>query len=107
MDFIIDNTSFQDPSLRRFKKASISNLVERFRNNNDPFDFDTSLITTQYTMYRNDSSLGLSHKLCQKDQVKFWCELYEGDDYKELATRAVLLLSTSPTSVICECGFSI
>ena len=31
-----------------------------------------------YTMYRNDSSLDLSYELCQKDQVKFWCELYEG-----------------------------
>ena len=51
MDFIIDNTSFLDPSLRRFQKASIPNLVERFRNNTDPFDFDASLITTQYTMY--------------------------------------------------------
>ena len=100
MDFIIDNTSFLDPSLRRFQKASISNLVERFRNNTDPFDFDASLITTQYTMYCNDSSLDLSYELCQKDHVKFWCELYEGDDYKELATLAILLLSISPTSVI-------
>ena len=71
MDFIIDNTSFQDPSLRRFKKASISNLVERFRNNNDPFDFDTSLITTQYTMYRNDSSLGLSHSCVKRTKLNF------------------------------------
>ena len=44
MDFIIDNTSFLDPSLRRFQKASIPNLVERFRNNTDPFDFDASLM---------------------------------------------------------------
>ena len=57
-------------------------------------------------MYRNDSSLDLSYELCQKDHVKFWCELYEGDDYEELATLAILLLSISPTFVICECGFS-
>ena len=79
MDLIIDNTSFLDPSLRRFQKASIPNLVERFRNNTDPFDSDASLITTQYTMYRNDSSLNLSYELCQKGQVKFSCELYEGE----------------------------
>ena len=106
MEFIIENTSFLDPSLRQFQKASIPNLVERFRNT-DPFDFDASLITTQYTMYRNDSSLDLSYELYQKNQVKFCCELYEGDDYKELATPAILLLSISPTSVICERGFSI
>ena len=57
-------------------------------------------------MYCNDSSLELSYELCDKDQVKFWCELHESDDYKELATFAILMLSISPTSVICECGFS-
>ena len=39
--------------------------------------------------------------------MKFWCELYRGDEYKELATVALLLLVISPTSVICERGFSI
>ena len=105
MDFIIDNISFLDPIVRQFQKANIPSLVERF-NNSDPFNFDESVLSTQYTMYRNDSSLDLSYELCQKDQVKFWCELYEGDDYKELATLAILLLSISPTSVICERGFS-
>ena len=33
--------------------------------------------------------------------------LFEGDEYKELASLAMLLLSISPTSVICERGFSV
>ena len=104
MDFIIDNASFLDPSIRQFQKASIPTLIDRFTNGTDSFSFDTSLISTQYTMNRNDASLDLSYKLCQKDQVKIWCELRESDDYKELATLAILLLSISPTSVICERG---
>ena len=92
MDFVIENTSFLDPSLRKSQKANILNLIERFRNNSKPFDFDTSVISTQYAMYHNDSSLGLSYELCDKDQVKFWCELHESDDYKELATFTILLL---------------
>ena len=106
MEFIIDNTSFLDPSLRQFQKASISNRMERFRNNTDPFDFDANLITTQYTMYRNDLSLDLLYEMCQKDQVKFWCELYEDVDYKEMPTLPIILLSISPTFVICDRGFS-
>ena len=39
--------------------------------------------------------------------VKFWCELFDGDEYKELASLGLLLLSISPTSVICERGFSV
>ena len=37
------------------------------------------------------------------DPVVFWCQLYEEGDYKELA---LLLLSISPTTVLCERGFS-
>ena len=57
-------------------------------------------------MYRNDLSLDLLYELYQKDQVKFWCELYENDDYKEMPTLAILLLSISPTFVICDHGYS-
>ena len=41
-----------------------------------------------------------------KDYAKFWYALYEGEDYKDLAKLALLLLSISPTSVICEREFS-
>ena len=57
-------------------------------------------------MYENDSSLDFSYELCQKNKVTFWCELYESDDYKDLAKLAILLLTVSPSSVICERGFS-
>ena len=45
-------------------------------------------------------------RTCNKDTVVFWCQLYEEGDYKELASLALLLLSLSPTSVICKQGFS-
>ena len=85
MDFIIDNTSFFDPSLRQLRRANIPALVERFNIDTDPCNFDVSVISTQYTMYKNDSSLDFSYELCQKNKVTFWCELYESDDYKDLA----------------------
>ena len=106
MDFVIENTSFLDPSVRQFQKADIPALVRRFSTDVEPFNFDASLISTQYLMYQNDSSLDIAYGVCRNDQVKFWCELYEGEDYKELASLAILLLSISPTSVICERGFS-
>ena len=106
MDFIIDNTSFLDPSLRQLHRANIPALVERFNTDTDPCDFDVSVISTQYTMYQNDSFLDFYYEPCQKNHVTFWCELYESDDYKDLVKWAILLLSVSPLSVICECGFS-
>ena len=106
MGFIIENTSFLDPSLRQLHKANIPALVDRFNSNHDPFNFDSSLIATQYSMYCYDTSLDFAYEVSNKDHVKFWCELYETDEYKELATLAILLLSISPTSVICERGFS-
>jgi hypothetical protein len=106
MDFIIDNTSFLDPRVRQFQKANIAALVDRFNTGVLPFNFDVSVIATQYAMYQNDSSLDLSYDVCQQDQVKFWCEQYEGEDYRELASLAILLLTIAPTSVICERGFS-
>ena len=54
-------------------------------------------------MYCNDSSLDFAYEVCSKDHVRFWCELYEAEDYRALASLAILI---SPTSVICECGFS-
>ena len=71
MDFIIDNTSFFDPSLRQLRRANIPALVERFNTDTDPCNFDVSVISTQYTMYKNDSSLDFSYELCQKNKVTF------------------------------------
>ena len=46
MDFIIDNTSFLDPSLRQLHRANIPALVERFNTNTDQCNFDVSVIST-------------------------------------------------------------
>ena len=39
--------------------------------------------------------------------MKFWCQLYKEEDYKELASLAFKLLVISPTSIIYERGFSV
>ena len=71
MYFVIENTSFLDPSVRQFQKADIPALVRRFSTDVEPFNFDASLISTQYLMYQNDSSLDIAYGVCRNDQVKF------------------------------------
>lgn len=44
------------PQCETVLKANIPALVET---NVEPFNFDTSLIATQYTVYQNDSSLDI------------------------------------------------
>ena len=52
------------------------------------------------------TSIDIQFSACNKDPVVFWCQLYGEGYYKELASLALLLLSISPTSVLCERGFS-
>ena len=63
----------------------------------------------QFNFFLNDSTVEMEMNLCGGDIVKFWCHLYkyEGDEYKELPSLTLLLLSISPTSVLCERGFLI
>ena len=106
MDFVIENTSFLDPSLRQLQKASIKLLTDRFHTGKESFVFDSSIIGSEYAMYRNDATLDLQYQKC-KSIIKFWCQLYETEEYKQLAFLALLLLSISPSSVLCERGFSV
>lgn len=55
----------------------------------------------------SDGALGHVYELTGRDHVKFWCQLYKEEDYKELALLALKLLVISPTSVICEQRFSV
>ena len=61
----------------------------------------------QFNLFKNDGTVEVQFNLCNEDTVKFWCELFNGDEYEELASLSLLLLSISPTSVICERGFSV
>ena len=106
MDIIIENTSILDPSLRQLQKASIKLLTDRFHTGKELFVFDSSIIESEYAMYRNYATLDLQYQICQSI-VKFWCQLYETEEYKQLASLALLLLSISPSSVMCERGFSV
>ena len=61
----------------------------------------------QFQFFTNDPTMDMEFNLCNGGIAKFWCHLYknEADEYKELSSLALLLLSISPTSVLCEKGF--
>ena len=107
LDFIVKNTAFLDPTMRSLQRPDMSALSSKFYTGTNPFDFDSTVLNLQYRMYENDTTLDFQYSLCNKDHVKFWCELYLGEEYRELASLALLLLVISPTSVLCERGFSI
>ena len=68
--------------------------------------FSLDVIIMQFRRYQNDCSIDMIFSLGNQDTVKQWCQLYEGNYYKELASLALQLLSISPKSVLCESGFS-
>jgi hypothetical protein len=102
MNFIIENTAFLDPAIRKLQQPDMQALADKF-----PFQVDASILSSQHRLYQNDSALDFQYQLSGKDHVKFWCALYKEEDYKELASVALALLVISPTSVICERGFSV
>ena len=69
------------------------------------------VLTSQYKLFPNDTTVDFQFELVSKDNVKFWCALQKGDEYMELELLALLLmvisLVISPTSVLCERGFSV
>lgn len=81
-------------------------LLNRFGQENGQITFHLDRVIMQFRLYQNDSSIDIQFNACSKDTVVFWCQLYEEGDYKELASLALLLRSISPTSVLCEQGFS-
>lgn len=107
MDFIMTNTAFVDPTLRNLQQPDMQLLSSKFHDDSSPFHFDSNVLTSQLRMYQNDTTLDFQYQLLEKDLVKFWCELQMGEDYKELSSLALLLLVISPTSVLCERGFSV
>ena len=107
MDLIVRNTAFIDPAVRSLQQPDIQVLSEKFHTGQHPFVFDSNVLKSQYRLYINDTTLDFQYELCAKEYVRFWCKLYSGEEFKELATLALLLLTISPTSVICERGFSV
>lgn len=109
MEFMVSNTAFLNPSLRCLQTPDISALLQRFSHDDGPVTFSIDAVKRQFQFFTNDSTMDMEFNLCGGDIVKFWCHLYnnEGDEYKELSSLVLLLLSISPTSVLCERGFSI
>ena len=105
--FIIKNTMFLDPRMRNMQHHDFSALVHRYSRDEDPITFSVDTIKMQFNVYKNDTTVDVEFNLHNEDTVKFWCLLFDGDEYKELASLCLLLLSISPTSVICERGFSV
>ena len=107
MDLIVRNTAFIDPAVRSLQQPDIQLLAEKFHTGQPPFVFDSNVLKSQYRLYINDTTQDFQYELCAKDYVRFCCKLFSGEEFKELATLALLLLTISPTSVICERGFSV
>ena len=81
-------------------------LVQRFSQDNGPVTFSIESVKRQCQFFTNDSTMDKEFNFCGGDIVKFLYHLYsnEGDEYKELSSLALLLLSISPTSLLCERG---
>ena len=92
--------------MHSLQQPDIQVLSEKFHTGQHPFVFDSNVLKSQYRLYINDTTLDFQYELCAKEYVRLWCKLYSGEEFKELATLALLLLTISPTSVICERGFS-
>ena len=106
IDFMLTNTAFLEPPLRNLQQLDMQAMLKSFWARKWPRCFPIDKVIMQFRFYQNDSSIDIQFSACKKDPVVFWCQLYEEGDYKELASLALLLLSISPTSVLCERGFS-
>ena len=107
IDVVVKNTAFLDPPMRSLQQPDMQILTDKFDTCEAPFDFDCNVLSSQFRLYANDTTLDFQYELCGKDYITFWCKLYMEDEFKQLARLALLLLTISPTSVICERGFSV
>ena len=85
----------------------MQSLATKFSTGIDPFIFDGGMLASQHRLYQNDLALDFQYELFGKDHVRFWCQLYKQEEYLQLAPLVLLLLVISPTSVLCERGFSV
>ena len=107
LNFIVENTAFINPAVRKLQEPDLLALSSKFKTDYDPFQFNHDVLAYQMKMYQNDSTIDFQYQLAENDLVKFWSELHKEEDYKELSSLALLLLVISPTSVVCERGFSV
>ena len=95
-EFIIKNTAFLDPSLRKMQKPDMQAVVKKFHTGVDPFQFDCSILSSQYRLYENDSTLDFQYELCDKDSVKFLVSVIYGG-----RIQSIIFVSTTSA-----CDFS-
>ena len=95
IDFIINNTMFLDPRMRNMQQPDLLALVHRFSRDEGPITFS---IKMQYNVFKNDSTVDVQFNLQNEDPVQFWCFLFESDEYRELTSLGLLLLSISHIS---------
>ena len=81
LDFIVQNTAFLDPTMHSMQRPDMEALQCKFDTGKEPFEFDTGVLSSQYRIYENDVTIDFQYQLSNKDCVKFWCELYKGDEY--------------------------
>ena len=57
LDFIVQNTAFLDPAIRSMQRPDIEALQCKFDTGKEPFEFDASLLSSQYRIYENDVTI--------------------------------------------------
>ena len=83
MEFIIGNTAFLDPSLWMLQQPNMQAIIDKFHTDTQ---ISAAVLNSQHRLYVNDTAIDFQYELTGKDHVKFWCQLYKEEDYKELSS---------------------
>ena len=88
MDFIINSTMFLNPHMRKMQQPDFSALVHRYSRDEGPITFSLKM---QFNVFKNDSTVDVQFNLQNEDTVKFWCLLFDEDEYKQLSGSAFII----------------
>ena len=83
LDFTVQNSFRRSCNALNAKTGYKTSPVQIWHRKEEPFEFDTGLLSSQYRIYENDVTIDFQYQLRNKDYVKFWCQLYRGDEYKD------------------------
>ena len=69
-NFIVENTAFINPALRKFQEPDLLALSTKFKTDYSPFQFNHDVLTCQMSTYQNDSTLDFQYQLAENDLIK-------------------------------------
>ena len=71
MNFIMENTAFINPALRKFQEPDLLALSTKFQTDYSLFQFSHDVLTYQMRTYQNDSTLDFQFQLAKNDLVSW------------------------------------